>query len=316
MSMTPAAVSGLLRIDAARVAEAIKEYLRDVTARRSADGVLLGLSGGLDSAVLATLAVGALGREFVHVAYLYDRDSDRTLRLRARQVADWLGLQLETIDIEPAMREKGVYAPLLMRIASWSPVLNRSVHRLYRSVFRQTMFMASLRESAARFPESAFNARHIHRRELLENKAEARNWLLLGAANNSEWLVGWFVKGGIDDLPIQPIRGLYKTQVRQLASFLGVPEEIRVQAPSPDMMKEITDEFALGISYAKLDLALDCLEGGVSEEALLANGITKGELDLASEMKRLSYWKREPAQPPPPVSGTIAGGFRTAGDSR
>jgi len=72
----------------------------------------------------------------------------------------------------------------------------------------------------------------------------------LGTANRSEYLVGWFVKDGIDDLPFSPLIGLYKTQVRQLSEFLGLPFKIRNRLASPDMVKGITDEFALGISYS------------------------------------------------------------------
>jgi NAD+ synthase len=86
----------------------------------------------------------------------------------------------------------------------------------------------------------------------LESKARAQNWLLLGAANRSEWETGWFVKDGVDDLPYQPLMGLYKTQVRQLGRYLGVPGEIQQQVPSPDMMRGISDEYALGMSYSTI----------------------------------------------------------------
>jgi len=166
----------------------------------------------------------------------------------------------------------------------------------YRAIIRQ--------------PEAGLNARHIYRRQVLEAKARERNLLLLGAANRSEWFVGWFVKDGIDDLPIQPLKGLYKTQIRQLAAFLGVPAGVVEQAPSPDMMKGISDEFALGIRYSKIDLVLDYLEGGLSKESILAAGSTRKEIRLVQEMKRHSEWKRAGTQAPPPVTGSLPGGLR------
>jgi len=116
--------------------------------------------------------------------------------------------------------------------------------------------------------------------------------LLLGAANQSEWFVGWFVKDGIDYLTIQPLKGFNKTQIRQLAAFLGVPAGVVEQAPSPDMMKGISDEFALGIRYSKIDLILDHLEGGMTKESVLAAGCTEKQIRLVQEMKRHSEWKR------------------------
>jgi len=165
-------------------------------------------------------------------------------------------------------------------------------------------------KSISRHARVGFDVRHRYRREILETKAAAHNWLLLGAANQSEWMVGWFVKGGVDDLPFQPIIGLYKTQVRQLAAFLGMPAEVQAQAPSPDMMKGITDEFALGMSYSKIDVVLDYLEGGLSKESLVAMGITEEEVHRVDEMKRLSSWKRGRMLMPLPVDGGPTGELR------
>lgn len=316
----------ILRIDESRAVEAIAVYLRKICDQYSASGVLFGLSGGIDSAVLAALAIRSLGRDSVHVTYLFDRDSQRELGLRARMVADWLGLELETRSIEPVMWERGIYAPLAVRITSLSGPINRFLHRLYRWIVGETSFISSLRlgsagasdqefrssahRSTSRYVEAAINARHIYRRQVLESEAEAHHWLLIGAANRTEWSVGWFVKGGVDDLPIQPLKGLYKTQIRQLAAFLGVPDEVQTQAPSPDMVKGITDEFALGMSYSRIDVALDFLESGVSEKDVTEMGITEEEIDMVQEMKRLSSWKRAAAGLPPPVDGGPGGGFR------
>ena len=318
--------STLLRIDEERTVEAIASYLQDLYHRRSVSGALIGLSGGIDSAVLATLATHSLGKDSVHVAYLYDRDSEMGLALNARRVAKWLGLELETHSIEPAMRERGLYAPLIMRITHVSPLFNRFIFEFYRLILGKTPFVSSLRagsgevddhgfqrlifKSISRHTRVGFDVRHRYRREVLETKAAAHNWLLLGAANRSEWMVGWFVKGGVDDLPFQPIIGLYKTQVRQLAAFLGMPDEVQAQAPSPDMMKGITDEFALGMSYSKIDVVLDHLEGGLAKESLVAMGITEEEVHRVDEMKRLSSWKRGRMLMPLPVDGGPTGELR------
>ncbi|MEE8568936.1 MAG: NAD(+) synthase [Anaerolineales bacterium] len=315
-----------MRIDEVRAVEGIKTYLRRVYDASGASGVLIGLSGGIDSTVLSALAVQSLGKGSVHLAYLYDQHSEQTLRRNARRISAWLGLELEEKSIEPAMRKMGVYDSIGMRMTSFSGLFNRMLHQTYRFIFRESPFLSSLRLGSAesltknlgspgfraiiRQPESGLNARHIYRRQVLEVKARELNLLLLGAANRSEWFVGWFVKDGIDDLTFQPLKGLYKTQIRQLAAFLDVPASVVEQAPSPDMMKGISDEFALGIRYSKIDLVLDHLEGGLSKESILAAGCTENQIRLVQEMKRRSEWKRAGTRAPPPVNGSLPGGLR------
>jgi NAD+ synthase len=319
-------MSKYLRIDEGRTIERIEGYVQHLYKKNAANGVIIGLSGGIDSSVLSALAVKALGGGSVHIAYLFDQHSDHMLRRNALLVAEWLGLELEERSIEPAMREMGVYSPFGMRATSFAGLLNRLVHEAYRLIFRESPFVSSLRLGNAeasegglahlgfrwmiRQPEVGMNARHRYRRRVLEDKAQDSNWLLMGAANRTEWLVGWFVEGGIDDVPFQPIKGLYKTQVRQLAAFLEVPAEVLVQAPSPDMMRGITDEFALGLSYSKIDLILDHLEGGLTKDTILNAGCNEWEIQLVREMNRLSQWKRGSALNHYAADGGPDGGLR------
>jgi len=132
----------------------------------------------------------------------------------------------------------------------------------------------------------------------------------LGTANRSEYLVGWFVKDGIDDLPFSPLIGLYKTQVRQLSEFLGLPFKIRNRLASPDMVKGITDEFALGISYTALDIILDGLDRSLPNEQIAAAGVSKEQISHVRRMNQLSAWKRTNKPLDRPADGGIAGGLR------
>jgi NAD+ synthase len=304
--MTPQLHSPLL-IDARHEAAKLEEQIRELLDVNLADGAVIGLSGGLDSAVVATLAARALGPERVYAYHLYDRDSPRDSRAKADLVADWLGIGLEHHDITPAMRKRGIYSPLIMRITSFSGFLNRHLDsKLHRLLFREPSFISSLRRrnlkrnGISRFfyertlgaIEAAFNARHIYRRQFLEQKAKEKNWLILGAANQSELMVGWFVKGGVDDLPFSPIIGMYKTQVTQLAEYLNLPSSIQNQVPSPDMITGITDESALGITYSTLDIILYYTDRGMSEQQIVAKGIRSKDVRLARAMNDLSAWKR------------------------
>lgn len=318
----------LLKIDESRAAESIEKYIQNLLDKYSAKGVLIGLSGGIDSAVLSALTVRALGKDLVHVSFLYDRDSEKESEHKARLVANWLGLELETQNIEPPIHKKRTYAPLIMRVSTLSRFVNRYfINNSYRLIFAESPFISALRQGkfdghklkemvynfTIRHIEAGFNARHIYRREILEKKVKDQNWLLLGAANRSEYLVGWFVKGGIDDLPLSPLMGLYKTQVRQLAAYLGIPSEIQSQIPSPDMMKGITDEFALGINYSKIDIILDGIDRGLRDEEIIAAGVNMEEISQVREMNHFSIWKRGSEHADPPVDGSVKGDFRGTG---
>lgn len=231
-----------LAIDAKRTTDNIVEYIKGLVDANSAQGVIVGLSGGIDSAVLAALAVRALGKERVHVYYLYDRDSCAQSRHRAELLAKWLDLDLQTADIEPAMCQRQVYAPLIMRIIALAGHANRFMTKVYH----------------------------------------------------------------IDDMFYSPLLGLYKTQVRQLAAFLGVPSEVLNQPASPDMIKGITDESAIDISYRALDVILDGLERALPEQQMLAAGVTERQISHVRKMKQLSAWKRPSERDRPPDSSLVA----------
>src|SRR4030042_1014922 len=110
----------LLEIDEKRTVSAIIRYIRNKSTGHSS-GVLIGLSGGIDSALLATLAFKALGRDDVHTTYLYDRDSEKRLALRARQMADWLGVDFDAQNIEPVLKSRGVYRHPYVQLTRLNP---------------------------------------------------------------------------------------------------------------------------------------------------------------------------------------------------
>ena len=315
-----------LDIDCSLATQLIARYLKDLVNTQNSNGLLLGLSGGIDSSVLATLAVKAVGNESVHVSFLFDRDSEKESEEKARLMADWLGLKLETGDISPCMEERKVYAPLIMKLVPYSARFNRVIQHSYRLINAENPFKTSLKVGSnalerswlkrlmfnvsIRHIDHGFSNRHIHRREILERKAEEENLTLVGAANRSEFEVGWFVKGGIDDLPNQPMTGLYKTQVWQLAEYLDLPSRIRSQAPSPDMIRGITDEFGIGHSYRRLDQVLNLLEQNATDEQILGAGFSRDELNDIRDLMKYSEWKRTSPHEEPPVHGGIGGNVR------
>ena len=231
----------MLEIDAPKVTELIENYITGLFDEQNKSCVMMGLSGGIDSAVLATLAARAVGPERVKTYYLKDRDNEPDSETKARKMADWLGIGLEVQDISPEMIKRGIYKPFIMHLNRLARFANRFLMKCYFLIFREAPLLTSLKGGCGQLGrnpvkrmvynllvvnlEKSFNDRHIYRREVIEQAATEQNGLILGAGNRSEEQVGWFVKEGIDDMPIQPMLGLYKTQIWQLADYLGLPVE-------------------------------------------------------------------------------------------
>ncbi|MDI6814538.1 MAG: hypothetical protein QMC90_00425, partial [Dehalococcoidales bacterium] len=222
-------------IDCEKVSNIIVSFLQKKVAEEKKDGIVLGLSGGIDSAVSAMLATKAVGPSKVYAFHLFDRDSQTKFKDYAQNLANKLGINYEVKDITESVKAQGIYKPLIMRIIPFSPALNRLFvylsQLIYYLIFRESPFILTLKRgepgknrgtgilyrSLVGSIEEGCNVRHIQRRKILENYASERNLLLIGAANKSEFSVGWFVKNGVDDLPLEPLLGLYKNQMRQLA---------------------------------------------------------------------------------------------------
>lgn len=321
-----------LEIDQERTVRILENHIGQMVKEERSKGVIFGLNGGLDSAVLACLAVRSLGPQGIHAWFLYDRHSEKDSLCKAATVAECLGLDLHTEDISQDMPKVGGYTSLIMRGKSLPRWFNRLAHKSYSRLFGESPFMSSLRlgSGAASFSHEkrlaydltvrpvleGFEARHVHRRRRLEQKARDLGSLLLGATNRSELLVGWFVKNGIDDLPIQPLSGLYKTQIYQLAAFLNIPEKVCVNISAAGMPQGIAHKLGTDINFETLDAILDMIADGMSERKILAHGITPQQLALVCQMHRLSAWKRTNHMVRPPVDGgpdsNLRTGFRRA----
>jgi NAD+ synthase len=252
----------------------IEEFIRRSVEKLAREGVILGLSGGVDSALVARLCVRAVGPQKVLAFIMPEKDSEPRHISDARQVAGELGIEARVIDITPYLKKFGAYKlspfrriPLPRRLRG---ALTRKAYKYYEKKTGETPFSASI----AGFRDRAFGSylrkgnafyriKHRVRMLLLYLHAELENRLVVGAANKTEYLTGFFVKHGCDDAAdIMPILGLYKTQVREVAEYLDVPLQIRRKPPSPDIIIGITDEQAIGIPYEKLDLVLAAVERG------------------------------------------------------
>lgn len=289
----------LMTIDCEKVSNVTVDFIRRKVAEEEREGIVLGLSGGIDSAVAAILSARAVGPKNVYALHLFDRQSDKKFQRHAERVATMLGINFEVRDITGSVEALGAYQPFITRIPPRaSLVLTRllaPVARVIRYVLARrrhtqgTRGVSSTRRTAI---ERSFNLRHIERRRILEEFAKEKNLLLIGAANRSESFVGWFVKDRVDDILVEVILGLYKTQVRQLARCVGVPDEIIKEPPSPDMLRGVSDESVIGHSYTTIDKVAYTIEHGLSEEVALREGITEKEFERIKRLNERSAWKR------------------------
>jgi NAD+ synthase len=296
----------LLKIDAGATAKGIEKYIRNAVDENGVKGVALGLSGGLDSAVVAPLAVRALGKDNVHVYFVNSKECDKESQDMARLVADWLGLKLNIESVEEVMRKKEESASFFKRLSHLPPSVISALESLYYWVMGETVYMTSLRknefkdgsfkkwlyENMIKDIVTMFDGVSIARRKLLEGICEKEKWILIGAGNGSETKTGWFNIGGLDDMPYSPINDLYKTQVRQLAEYLEVPVAIRNRKPIPDGLKGVTDASVLSMGYDKADIILYGIEHQLQDEEIMQYGLTKKEIERMRKINTLSEWKR------------------------
>ena len=244
-----------LDIDAPMVEGWLVRFLRDEMERRGFGKVVVGVSGGVDSAVTAFLAARAFGPgNVVGVRMPYRTSSAESLE-HGQLVIDALGIQCRTVDISAAVDGYLQHEP------DADPARRGNVMARMRMI---TLFDLSAKYRA----------------------------IPLGTGNKTERLFGYFTWHADDSPPINPLGDLFKTQVWTLARHLGVPEVIVGKAPSADLVVGQTDEGDFGIGYAKADELLNWMLSGYVEEDLVARGFDAAEVALVRKRLATTHWKR------------------------
>ena len=244
-----------LEIDAELAAEWLTEFIREEMRQRNFRVAVVGLSGGVDSAVTTYLAARALGPQNVIAIRMPYRTSSTTSLSDAQLVIDALGVRAETIDISPAVDG------YLQHVPDADPSRRGNVMARMRMI---TLFDLSAKYHA----------------------------IPLGTGNKTERLFGYFTWHADDSPPINPLGDLFKTQVWSLARHLGVPEGIVSKPPSADLVVGQTDEGDFGISYARADELLNWLLSGYSAADLIARGFDSAEVSLVTKRVESTHWKR------------------------
>lgn len=265
-----------LIIDPQQLSSRLEKFICQMVDEFKRDGAIVGLSGGLDSSVVAALAVRSLSPTKVLGLIMPERDTHPDSVRDARLVAGQLGIEVQEEDLRPVLRKMGIYRLYPPTFFIPRRMQERYVESQERQLIGETgerPFYSSLEgTSHPRLSRAMayFRSKHRLRMLTLYYHSELRNLLVVGTANKSEWLTGFFVKYGDGAADIMPLLPLYKTQVRELAKYLGIPQRIIDKPPSPDLIPGITDEGAMGLSYQTLDLILYGLEKGFGEEEISA----------------------------------------------
>jgi len=266
-----------------RVADFVAEQVAKVYRRR---GVVVGLSGGVDSAVMCAIAVKAIGPDKVVGLVLPEKESNPVSRRYAVRHAETLGIEFRVIDITPTVESVVSYSQrdefIRKLVPSYSPgckynitlptdLLDRSSFNFYSlqvelpdgSMEKKRLNLAEFRTVTA-FASIKIRARMIH----LYAEAERRSLVVAGTTNRTELILGDFCRYGDGGTDIEALAHLYKNQIYQLADYLNVTKEICDRQPSPDTFSlPVNDqEFFFRIPFDKLDFLLYAWEHQVALE--------------------------------------------------
>jgi NAD+ synthase len=280
--------SDILRLDpvaeTARISQAIREQVLGTLRRR---GAVVGLSGGVDSSVVAALCAVALGRDRVLGLLMPEQSSSDESLVLGQGLARAIGIEALVEDIAPALEAVGCYAKQTEAIRSVVPEYGAGYRcklalpsllageRL--NVTRLVVEAPSGETQTARMPVAAYlqliaatNYKQRMRKLTEYYHADRLNYAVAGTPNRLEYDQGFFVKQGDGAADFKPIAHLYKTQVYQLAEHLGVPAEIRARPPTTETfsMPQTQEEFYFALPYARMDLCLYAWNHGVAAEEL------------------------------------------------
>jgi NAD+ synthase len=264
-----------LDIDADQEVARIREMLTEYLARSQRRGVVVALSGGIDSSVVAAACVAALGPDRVFGLHLPERDSsEETIRL-SRLIAESLGIRSEEHDITPSLEAVGCYQRRDDAIRMVCPefttehrakivlpsVIDSDMLRLYSVVVMApdgTQTRHRLSTQAYLGIVAATNFKQRVRKMWEYYQADRLNYVVAGTPNRLEYDQGFFVKLGDGAADVKPIAHLYKSQVYALAEHLDVPAEIRSRPPTTDTysLPQSQEEFYFSLPYDLMDLCL------------------------------------------------------------
>lgn len=288
MTATAGLSEGVLRIDASREAERISAAIRDqVFHRLRRKGAVVGVSGGIDSSVVAFLCARALGSDRVQIVLMPEAESSPDSLRLGRLVSEKLDCRSVVEEITPILQSARCYQrrddAVRMVVPEYNDgykckivlpgILDESRYALFSVVVQapdgQTR-KVRLTPTAYAGIVAASNCKQRTRKMVEYYYADLLNFAVAGTPNRLEFELGFFVKNGDGAADLKPIAHLYKSQVYQLAEFLGVPGEIRQRPPTTDTysLGQSQEEFYFTLPLENMDLCLYGKDHGIPADDL------------------------------------------------
>ncbi len=244
-----------MKIDIVQAVNISKKFITNKLLESGLDGYVVGMSGGIDSAVSSALAVNAVGAEKVYAVLMPYKSSSKDSVDDAMEFVEKFGVKSEIIEITP------------MIDAYYTDISQINKVRAGNKMARERM-------------------------SILFDLSQNMNYLVLGTGNRTEIALGYTTWFGDSACSINPIGQFYKTEIRQIAKILGIPESIINKAPSADLWEGQTDENEIGIKYEQIDkLLMKIIDENISSmPELISHGFDKTDIDhLISLINRYSF---------------------------
>lgn len=252
------------KLDVEKTKNDIVEFVQNKVSEANADGLVIGLSGGIDSTVAAFLACEAVGKENVFGVVLPSTTTPTEDKLHGTTIAQLLGINYKEMAID--------------------------------SILNEFLSVAQLEEDKL----AIGNLKARIRMSIIYFYANSKNYLVNGTGNKSEIVIGYFTKYGDGACDIEPIGDLYKTDVYELAKYLNVPQEIIDKPPRAGLWNNQTDEDEIGMTYELLDKILyRYIEKDIAAESIAEElDIDVDEInDIIDRVQRNQHKSKVPESP-------------------
>ncbi|MBN1411062.1 MAG: NAD(+) synthase [Spirochaetales bacterium] len=292
-----------MQIDPDNTVNIILNFINAKMGKLRRNGIVVPVSGGLDSSVVAALCVKAVGKEKVTGLLLPEKQGNPDAVPYAGIIAGHLGIKTVKIDISKILKAAGAYNFVLSRIPTRQ--IREKLVRAYLNPQKESMFIKGVKGTQNKFLSHGIASYYIKQRirlVVVYKYAEENNLLVAGSAHKSEDLVGLYVKFGVDDIAdIMPLKNLFRTHIVQLARFLKIPDAIVSRTPNPDLVPGVTDKYRdiLHLDAEKVDFILYNLsKKAAPEEIAQEAGVAISEVEKISELVRLTSHMRNPSMAP------------------
>lgn len=296
----------IFKIDAQKLCAQIETFIREKFNSSTFDGIVVPISGGLDSSVVAALCARSVGKDKVTGLMLPEILGNPEATYYGRMIAANLGIIPVKINISPVLRGLGASNLFISAISGreiWKGTVNRHLQK--RKQTAESLYLDALRgvsDPASRKLMAQVSSKQRARLLITYKYAEENNLMVAGSSHKTEQMVGLFVKYGIDDgADIMPLKNLYRSQTLQLAEYLEIPSEILHRSPNPDILPGITDKYMgyFGLNYLQVELILVGLQNGLTAEEISRQlSLEAPAVQRMAEIVRLSERFRSHADAP------------------